>query len=130
MKEFTTTQRPPLKFTIDGEEFTAASSIPGDMMVQVAKFLESTDMAEQVDVIVTFLDSVLVPESATRFAARFKSAENPITIDVAADVVMYLIEQLQSRPTGPASDSPSQPALSGNGSGAGVSPTLVGLQTS
>jgi hypothetical protein len=99
----------PVSFTIDGEEYLAVPLLPGEALLRMAKLAgggESPGAAA--GAVIEFLDTALVPESAERFAERFRSTENPITIEEAASVVRWLVEDVyQSRPTVPPSPSPS-----------------------
>lgn len=113
-----------VEFTMDGDTFAAVDVAPGLSILNVSRINEAKNLGK-VELIMDFLDQVLVPESAERFAARLKDPTNPITIDQCAAVAVHLVEDVY------VTDRPTQgPSQSRNGSDAteasstdGASPT-------
>lgn len=107
MKDFTR-KRSPVTFRIDSDLFEAAAALPGETLVQFAKRFSdvgSTPDTDRLDVILDALSMVLLPESAARFAKRFSDLENPIELEQASEVVVWLLERYGLRPTQPSSGS-------------------------
>jgi hypothetical protein len=100
-----------VEFDIDGEVFRLASVAPAMAVLDVAKVNTAEDI-DKVQIIMVFLDQVLEPDSAQRFAARLRSIENPISIDQATSIAVWAMEEVYApeRPTPAPSSSP-------NGSG-------------
>ena len=107
VKDFTR-KREPVNFRIDGDIFEAASALPGETLVQFAKRYSdvgSATVMDRLDIITDALSMVLLPESAARFAKRFSDLANPIELDQASDVIVWLLERYGLRPTQPSSSS-------------------------
>ena len=105
MKDFTR-KRSPVTFRIDGDLFEAAAALPGETLVQFAKRFSDvggTADTDRLDVILDALSMVLLPESAARFTKRFSDLENPIELEQASEVVVWLLERYGLRPTQPSS---------------------------
>jgi hypothetical protein len=115
-----------IEFEIDGEVFKIATVAPAMAVLDVAAVNEAKDL-DKLRIIMEFLDVVLEPDSATRFAARLKSQENPITIEQCSDVAVWAMEDLftTDRPTTAPSPSPNGSETTGpsttDGAGATVS---------
>jgi hypothetical protein len=112
IKSFTNLDRKAdVLFEVDGDEFTAVGVAPAMAILDVGAVNKAEDM-DKIRIILEFLDMVLLPESAARFAARLRSSESPISIDQAAKIAVWLMEEVYApeRPT--EAPSPSQ-----NGSG-------------
>jgi hypothetical protein len=127
-----------LKFKLDGDVFEAVSSVPAalmsDMMDLSGQFGFTQLNAAEIDVedispenierlqgmasqaqkqtarLLSFLDQVLLDDSALLFAERLRSTKKPITLADAFNVWRYLVEQYGGRPT-------KQSVSSANGAG-------------
>lgn len=111
MKDFTR-KRSPVTFRIDNDLFEAAAALPGETLVQFAKRFSDvggTADTDRLNVILDALSMVLLPESAARFTKRFSDLENPIELDQASDVIVWLLERYGLRPTQPSSSSATGP---------------------
>ena len=108
-------KRKRLDFTIDGEQFEAASVLPGDVFAEFVTLYTSTGDTEtyqqQHDLLKHALNLALLPESWQRFTDRLKDKTHPIDDDQMSDVVMWLLEEYGMRPT-----RPSQPSSDGSAS--------------
>lgn len=95
----------PVEFTIDGEMYQAHPVMSGDAMLTMAKQATGEGpVGDRIAAALSFLDVALLPESAERFAARFKDPANPISLGDATDVMRWLIEDVYvGRPTEPPS---------------------------
>lgn len=102
-KQFTTAVgrgAQPVEFAIDGEAFFAAAEMPLGSMVDVARTALNGEPAEKIIAIMDFLDQILMPDSAVRFAGRMRSAERPIGMDEAGEIVKWLVQEVYAaRPT-------------------------------
>ncbi len=116
---------PPVVFDVGGEQFFASPVPPGGLVLDMAALADASE-AEKFGVVSTFLDAVLYPESATRMAARMRSAERPISIATLSELTKWLMEEKYAmRPTVQPSPSPTSsvaPATAGNASTAGAPP--------
>lgn len=112
-------KRKRLNFTIDGEEFEAASGLPGDIYAEFVTLYSSTSGTEtyqqQHDALKQALSLALLDDSYTRFAARLTDKKRPIDDDQMSDVVMWLLEEYADRPTRPSSGSSDGPASPASG---------------
>lgn len=119
-------------FTIDNDEFRALPAVGGGLIDDLLNLDEFGDLLnlkpEEATVaqmrellaakktydlkLMGFLDLVLDEESALRWAARYRSVDQPITRAHAQTVIKYLVEQYSKpHPTEP--PSPSTPGLGG-----------------
>jgi hypothetical protein len=63
----------------------------------------------QVDAILDALGLVLLPDSAAAVAKRLGDLENPIELEQASEVMIWLLEKYGLRPTQPSSNSAGGP---------------------
>jgi hypothetical protein len=98
---------------MDGDTFTAARDLPANVVKKLVSF-ESKTMPEQVEVVMDMLDLILIEESATRFAARMSSADNPISVNQIISLMNDLLEVYGLRPTTPLSTSAPPLTLTGD----------------
>lgn len=107
-------KRKRLNFTIDGEEFEAATGLPGDIYAEFvtaySSVAEGAAYQEVHDSLKRALSTVLLDESWARFDARLRDKSNPIDDDQMSDVVIWLMEEYGMRPTQPSQPSSDGPA--------------------
>lgn len=111
--DFSTPPVPPIKFTIDGDEFFAAGECPGGTVTDLAAVsaAEGENEAEQLQVAMAFFDQVLLPDSAELFAERLRDPKRPITLQKAMKIFTWLMEIYTDFPTEePASSQAGSPA--------------------
>jgi len=108
-RSFTSRRLADFTFDIDGEAFTAIGTAPAGPLLDVAAAHDD----ERIAMMMAFLDGVLVPESAERFAARLRSTDNPIDAQTLGEVVEYLVEVYSRRPTQPGEPSPNGDSTTG-----------------
>lgn len=102
--DFTRKRDEPLRFTIDGDTFECAPVLPAAgtrLLLALAETVEGSAGSAQIAMIGDFLDTVMLPESAERFAARMKDPARPIDDDQIGDVLKWLVERYGQRPTVP-----------------------------
>lgn len=107
VKDFTR-KHERIRFRIEPDAFEAARALPGRTMTEFATRFEkigAMPVAQQVDAILDALGLVLLPESAALFAKRLGDLENPIELEQASDVMIWLLEKYGLRPTQPSSNS-------------------------
>jgi hypothetical protein len=107
MKDFTR-QRERLQFTIDGDVFEATPALPGQTLTEFARRFTDVGSAPAEDklrIITDALSMVLLPDSAALFSKRFADLEQPIELDQASEVLIWLMECYGLRPTQPSSPS-------------------------
>lgn len=116
-------------FTLDGETYHAYAIVPGQVVLDVAA-LNGADGLQQARIVLEFLGEVLTQESAERIAVRLTSKDNPLDIETAIDIAVYLMEEVvnKGRPTAAPSQSPNGSKAIGDGSADGASLT-AGTQT-
>lgn len=108
IKDFTKlNKKENVPFTLDEDTFIAVGVAPAMAILDVAAVNKAADM-DKIRIILDFLDQVLLPESAIRFAERLRSSTEPITIDQAASIAVWLMEEVYApdRPTEALSPSP------------------------
>src|SRR3954447_23574670 len=91
--DFTTPAVPPIKFTVDGDEFFAAGECPGGIVTDLAAVSAAEDgnEGEQLQVAMSFFDQVLLPESAELFADRLRDPKPPISLPKAMQIFAWLM---------------------------------------
>jgi hypothetical protein len=97
----------PRTFSVDDEVYYVAAELPADVMTNVSAYAEATG-ADRIRLVGDFLTSVMLPESATRYLARLKSPERPISLYEAVEHVLYLLREVYgvTRPSDTPSSSP------------------------
>jgi hypothetical protein len=123
VKDFTNQdKKPPVPFTIDGDEFIAVGNPPAMAFLDVSA-VNKAEGLDKIQILLDFLDKVLIPASAERFAERLGSSEEPIEINQAADIAVWLMEEKY------APDRPTEaPSPSSNGSGSTGPSSTDGVQ--
>ena len=110
-KDFTR-QRKRINFRIDGDLFEAARALPGRTLTEFANRyseLSGVPAGRQLDVILESLELVLLPDSYKLFSDRFGDVRNPIELDQASEVILWLLGEYGLRPTQPSSNSAAGP---------------------
>lgn len=83
---FTTRQKPPIDFDIDGEKFRAIGVAPVGLLLDVS----TSDGPGTIPAMLAFVDKVLEADSAERFRARLRDPEHPIDGETFNGVVAML----------------------------------------
>lgn len=112
IKDFTKLdKKEDVHFKIDDDTFIAVGTAPAMAVLDVGA-VNKAEGLDKIRIILEFLDKVLVPASAVRFAERLSSATDPIDVEQAADIAVWLMEETYApeRPT-------EAPSPSSNGSG-------------
>lgn len=106
----------PVKFKVDGELFECApvGMLPAGATRDLAS-LARADKNQQVILFGSFIDAVMMPESAARFAQRLRDPQNPVLNRQISEIIVFLIRTYGDRPTVPVSSSV-------NGAGTGGTP--------
>lgn len=97
----------PLSFKIHAEEFHCYPNIQGKTLLNMVSQSMETDSAMAVEVINTFFDKTLKPESKERFDVLVNDPERIVTVETLGEIVTWLVEQYSSRPTQGSEDSQS-----------------------
>lgn len=110
-------RRDNVKFQVDDDVFEAVGTAPAMAILDVSAVNQAEGL-DKIRTILSFLDQVLVPDSAVRFAERLSSAEAPIDIDQAASIAVWLMEGVYAteRPTPAQSPSGTGPESTGQSS--------------
>lgn len=122
LKAFSSPKREPIRFRIDDDVFEAVPAIGGFLISEIldesVRFSrtfasapgsnELNDAAKEYNLrVTTFLDTVLLPDSALRLAERLRSVTEPIEMAQVYEVYTWLIQQYsKGRPTTPSLSSP------------------------
>jgi hypothetical protein len=117
VKDFTR-KRERLVFRIDDDMFEAAPALPGGTLTEFAvRFADvgKAPIEQRMQVFADALGMVLLPESNARFQKRFEDLANPIELEQASDVIVWLLESYGLRPTRPSSPSASGPPSPASG---------------
>lgn len=118
----------PIPFDVDDDTFYALPAMPGMSTLDMAAMADQGTKAERAKAIMGVLDSVLLPESAVRFAHRMRGRRPrrpdevteehpedepvmlmPITVEDASAIVRWLVTEVYhvGRPTeGPSLSQP------------------------
>lgn len=135
----------PIRFKCNGDDYEAYPEVGGGLLLdtisfddisQIANMPTSDAEAEQMDParlaamgraaseqtrkLMHFLDTVLLPDSAAKFADAMRRAEQPITLSQAMTIARWLVGQYGARPTVPPSSSDNGHGGTGTDSTAGV----------
>lgn len=111
----------PVTFTIDDDTFECVpvDRVPATAIVDLTALFDVADRskgdagsigfgdaATMLRAVIAFTEAVMVPASAARFAERLRDGGNPITLDQALDVMIWLVQDVYTgRPTSPPSHS-------------------------
>lgn len=121
-------ERETIKFKVDDDLFEAYPEIGGNVLMPAISLdgldglvgrdqasLQALSPEEQARAATAvnsqtvralqFMDVVLLPDSAVRFAERMRSVEEPITLEQAFQIWRWLLSQYGARPTEPSSPS-------------------------
>ena len=123
MKSFTSSQGPAHQFDIDGEVFNCATELPAGAAKLLAQMAVATDVQRMLKVS-EFLDMVLLPDDAQRFATRLSDPVRPISIATYGAIIEWMLEEYGMRPTQPSGSSASSPMNGGTSSTDGVPVSL------
>lgn len=111
LKDFTRAHE-RIRFRIDADTFEAARALPGRTLTEFGKRFSDIGklpVDQQVDGILEALGLVLLPDSAARISKRLGDLENPVELEQAMEVIMWLLERYGLRPTQPSSNSAGGP---------------------
>jgi hypothetical protein len=89
----------PVEFKIDGETFYASTEQPAGLLFDVASATKSKDLESQINMLGSFLEMMLVPESYERLKARMRDKTRPVTFKQVVRIMEWLMEQYAGRPT-------------------------------
>lgn len=132
IKDFTRQdKRENVLFNIDGDVFEAVGAAPAMAVLDIGA-VGAAEGLEKLKIVFAFLDQVLLPASAERFSERLSSAAEPITVDQAASIAVWLMEEVYApeRPTEAQSPSPSGSESTGQSSTDGALPATSTQETS
>lgn len=112
--------KPPLEFKLHGVTYRAAGVCPGGVVLDLGD-LDENDKSPMAGtkIAVKFLDSVLYPEDAVKFAANMRIGENAITLGEVESSFQYLLGKYvkgTDRPTEAPSGSSDGAAATGQNS--------------
>jgi len=88
----------PLSFALYGETFDAVPKVQGKMLIELVKKADSEDSGAAAEMILSFFEDVLLPESYTRFDALITSPDKVVEVDTLAEIVGWLMEEYTNRP--------------------------------
>lgn len=140
IKSFTS-RRPPVSFLIDDEKFTAAGSVPAelmrDLMAQAETLEAATTFEARYTAIKVIVEAVLLPDSLEYFRSRLGDLANPIDFDALAEVSTWLVSEVYSRrptpspsPSGASASSDTTSSTDGPPPEASTPPISTGTATS
>lgn len=120
MKTFTSSTGEPRKFAIDDEVFRCAADLPAGAATFLARMAKAVP-TDRILMLGDFLDLIILPEDAERFAARLGDPTHPITMNKFGEIIEWMLEEYGVRPTQPSSSSAngSSPNLNGGADSTG-----------
>lgn len=92
--------------------YMCAAAIPGGVMFDVSGLGEATKH-ERLKIIASFMDSVMLPDDAARFAGKLRDPADPLDIETAMRIMGDLMKEYTGNPT--VSPSPSADGQSAGG---------------
>jgi hypothetical protein len=97
-KDFTR-KRTPIFFTIEEERFDCIVGLPVETLQEVALRAGDVNNTNAYDSMKEFFKLVIQPESVDRLLAMMKDRDNPLEMEQATDIFMWLLEVYGLRPT-------------------------------
>lgn len=113
----------PKRFTIDGFTYECSGVLPAGAtrdLAKLSRIANTANIADMVETLGAFMDSVMYPTSAKEFAERIRDPLHPIDDSQIGDIVMWLIREYGDRPTNPPSPSSAGRTETGTSSTDGV----------
>lgn len=100
----------PIEFKIDGDSYYAVGETSMGVLFDMADLVKTEGLSNQIDALVSFIQSVLMPESYERLKARLRDSKRPpVSFQVLMNVLNWVMEQQADRPTQQSSSSPASP---------------------
>lgn len=113
-KDFTK-KRPPVFFTIGEQRFDCYQALPVETMQEITKKAEVVNTGNAMTALTEFFELVMQPEAVIRLKAMMSDKVDPLEMDQATDIFMWLLEVYGLRPT--TSSSGSSAGLPTDGAG-------------
>jgi len=115
------TQTDPVTFDLNGHVFTCKAALPGAVLLDFVAEADSGDGGRAAAVLVTFIETALIPDDVDQFRFVVRDAETAIPVETIGEIASYLVEEYAGRPTTPPDSSGATRTKSGRGSTAGSS---------
>jgi len=122
-------KRVPINFMVDGETFHCMPALSVEVMQEVALKAGDVTNTTAFSSMTEFFGNVLQPESFIRLKAKMSDKVEPLELDQATDIFLWLLEVYGLRPTTSSSGSSDGSPTDGAGttSTAGASPEVSSL---
>lgn len=98
------------------ETFTCKSYMPASTVLRLGEAWDQERNAVNLGGIVAFFRTVLIPSDHTRFMELVDSEEAQVSSELLGEIIEWLMETYNGRPTSPSSDSSRGALPVGNGS--------------
>jgi hypothetical protein len=108
-------KRAPLFFELDGERFNCAPAVPVASLQEIARMSSTVTAANASDMLKEFFGVVMDADTKERIAVRMMDKVNPLDLDVAIDIMNWLLEEYGMRPTQPSSGTSNGSPTDGGG---------------
>lgn len=108
-------KRVPLFFELDGERFDCSPAVPVASLQEIARMSSTVTAANSADMLKEFFGVVMDTDTKARITARMSDKVNPLDLDVAIDIMNWLLEEYGMRPTQPSSDTSNGSPTDGGG---------------
>jgi hypothetical protein len=89
----------PLSFTLYGEKFECYPAIQGKTLLLMVADADSDDTAKVANIVTTFFEKTLLPESYERFQDLLDDPERIVTVEALGEITSWMVEQYTERPT-------------------------------
>lgn len=92
-------QSEPVTFTVEGQDFTAAKSIPGAVLLDFVADADSNDGGRAAGALVQFIENVIVEDDRERFQKLIRDPDIDVDIELLAEICEWLVSEYAARPT-------------------------------
>lgn len=120
MKDFTKKKK-VVQFAFDGEVYRCYPGLAPEGLQDLVRFADDITAENAMKSLHGFFDVVMNEENARKIQAKLRDKESPLEIDVATDMMLWILEQFGLRPTQSSPDS-----STGSPTGDDGSPSEVG----
>lgn len=120
MRDFTK-KRKPVQFAYSGVVYRCYPGLAPESLQELLQYAEGVDASNALTSLDSFFGLVMNADNAALIRAKLRDREDPLELDTAADIMMWVLEQYGLRPTQSSPDS-----SNGSPTGADGTPSMAG----